>query len=63
MSPAMRDFFSSILDLQGKAEVGANFDSVPYVRRRGIGKYSNALKTLLPVRAKRFDLSSTDQPV
>ncbi|XP_070173489.1 dentin sialophosphoprotein-like [Littorina saxatilis] len=48
----LENLTQSILDLQGKSEAGAYFESVPYVRRRGINKYKPVLKTLIPVRGK-----------
>ncbi|KAK7462637.1 hypothetical protein BaRGS_00038317, partial [Batillaria attramentaria] len=42
-----------ILDLQGKSDAGFDLDSrQPQLRQRGVKKYSHALKTLLPMRAK-----------
>ena len=53
MSVAVRDrFHFSFLDLQGRAEMGADFDGTWSVRKRRISKYSNSLKTFLPIRPK-----------
>lgn len=47
----LENLTQSILDLQAKSEAGLDFDSPQtQLRRRGLRKYSNALKTFLPIR-------------